>query len=453
MNVITRNAPLSKHPRARLYLIIIGSFMVAFSSALSSASPLATDDQIELERLALRVAAAPLLRQARERVRALLLADSSAQTSDGAAGLDRALDQWVMGQVVATINNDPSRPKLMWAVDNTPRKWFGHVFPGGAVAIDNPDNVNRTGPLDGAWSYELQGRFGSPPTAQMSININLAEGGQLRWGDAVATMTNLQVVADDDGRFSITLDKSPADGRQNHMQLADGPLQISIRDSHSDWRQLPTAFTIKVTSGPSPAEPATEQELIQHSADGLEEFVKFWLGFKNTFWNTPDYNEIVGPNAREREGGWGTQAGGRYLLEDDQALVVVTTDGGAAYTGFQISDPWTISPTPIYQTTSRNLTQSSPNADSSYTYVISLVDPGVANWIDTAGLHEGWFMLRWQNLPPNAEIAPLVREIKLINLRDLDKALPQGTPRTNLQQRREEILARMAQHRIRSTVD
>ena len=77
--------------------------------------PLATNDQRELEALALRIAAAPSVRAAREKARALLLANPTAHTRDGAAGLDRALDQWVMGGVVAVVNNDPSRPRALWA--------------------------------------------------------------------------------------------------------------------------------------------------------------------------------------------------------------------------------------------------------------------------------------------------------------------------------------------------
>jgi hypothetical protein len=410
---------------------------------------LATPEQIELERLALRVFESRELRMAREDARALLLADPTAKTLDGANGLDRALDQWVMGQIAATINQDPSRPCLLWAVDNTPRGWFGHVFPGAAVAIDNPDNVNRVGPLNGDYEYLLEGRFGNPATAQTSINVTRAEHGQLRWGDAVATLTDQMIEADDQGRFSITLDRSPANGRPNHMQLVAGPLQIAIRDSHSDWAQQATAFSLQVTAGPTPAAPASEDELVREAAQGLDEFVKFWLGFKNSFWDQPQHNHMVGPLGRAREGGWGTQAGGRFLLDHQQALVITTRSGGAEYAGIQISDPWTISPTPVYLTTSRNLAQSHPNPDGSFTYVIAMVDPGAANWIDTAGIREGWFMLRWQNLPEGVDYQTLVQDTRLVSLADLASVLPDGCPVADLAQRRQEILLRIAQHERR----
>src|SRR5690606_39552372 len=365
--------------------MLLASALV-LGSALTCANSLGTEEQRAQEKLSLKIAASPALRQAREQARALLLEDSSAATLDGANGLDRALDQWLLGQVVATVNDDPSRPQLVWAIDNTPRAWFGHVFPGAAVAIDNPDNINRTAALDGRWSYVLKGQFGVRAAAQTSINITGAKQGQLRWGDAIATLTNHNIVTDAEGRFTITLDRTPANGRSNHLQLADGPLQLAIRDSLSDWQQQPTLFAIRAVAGPGRLPVKTEQQLIEEAAAGLTGFVKYWLDFKNTFWNTPPYNTMVGPNARKAEGGWGTQSGGRFRLADDEALVVTTRSGGAEYTGFQIADPWTISPTPVYLTTSRNLSQAAANPDGTYTYVVALVDPGVANWIDTAGL-------------------------------------------------------------------
>src|SRR5690606_23029037 len=154
----------------------------------------------------------------------------------------------------------------------------------------NPDNVNRVAPLDGAWRYELKGQYGELPTAQMNINVTLAADGQLRWGDAIATLINRDIVADADGRFTVTFDKDPANGRPNHMQLVDGPLQLAIRDSHGDWRQQATLFDLRVVGGPELLKQPSEDDLAAEIARGMQDFVKFWVGFKNTFWNNPAPN-------------------------------------------------------------------------------------------------------------------------------------------------------------------
>lgn len=424
--------------------------MVDHNQTASGASPLATEIQRELEVLALRIVNEPAVRAARERARAAMLADPTSTTRDGAAGLDRALDQWVMGHTVAIINADPARPRFIWAIDNTAHAWFGHTYPGGAVAIDNPDNVNRTTPLGGAWNYVVEGRFAANPAAQTSFIITPAEEGQLRLGDPVAATTSRELQVNADGSFVLTIDRRPAEGRANHLQITEGALMLAVRDSHSDWRQQPTALTIRAVAGPAAAPAPAYDELVEAAATGLVDFVEFWLGFKQTFWNTPPFNELVGPLGRA--GGWGFQAGGRFAIDIDHALVVTTTDGGAAYTGFQVSDAWTISPTPLFATTSRNRAQAQPNPDGSYTYVVSLTDPGIANWIDTAGLHEGWLMLRWQNLPPACDGKELLRSVDYVALDELESVLPTGTPRMDLQGRAAEIRARVHQYEKRTYV-
>src|SRR3546814_9739698 len=55
-----------------------------------------------------------------------------------------------------------------------------------------------------------------------------------------------------------------------------------------------------------------------------------------------------------------------------RSLVITTTDGGADYTGFQITDPWTLRPETLLRTSSLNKTQARKSPDGSYTYVIAL---------------------------------------------------------------------------------
>ena len=59
-----------------------------------------------------------------------------------------------------------------------------------------------------------------------------------------------------------------------------------------------------------------------------------------------------------------------------------------------LSNIWGTTLNIVDRTGSLNKAQSVPNADGSYTYVISPVDPGVANWIDSDGLREGILTLR-----------------------------------------------------------
>ena len=65
-----------------------------------------------------------------------------------------------------------------------------------------------------------------------------------------------------------------------------------------------------------------------------------------------------------------------------------------------------------------NVSQATPDADGAFTYVIAQTDPGVANWLDTTGLHDGFGIMRWQNIPPEMTSVGLIREYRVINLAD-----------------------------------
>jgi hypothetical protein len=408
-------------------------------------SPLATAEQRDVERLALKLIEHSEVRAAREHARALLLSDKTAQTVDGRMGLDRALDQWVMSLVMRVINADPWRPKAIWNVYNPPRHWFGHTYPGAAVAIDNPDNTNRDIPIDGTLAYEIHGRFGNPPT-QFTAELVTDFEGYAGVGRTLAALTSQHIVADAKGNFVITVDPREAQGRANHLRSEPGRCYVFTRDSMSDWHQRPTLVSVQRIGGTPPAQ-RTEARIVEDIVASMPVWVRFWCGFKDDFLGYPAPNTLVGPIGRP--GGWGFLVGGRFKLHHDEAVVITTTDGGANYTGIQISDPWTISPDPVTRLGSLNKSQARPNPDGTYTYVISTRDPGVHNWVDTVGLHEGWMLLRWQGVPSTTDTASLVRSVITTPLESLPSMLPTGAPKADLPSRSAQIELRIAQHAAR----
>ena len=410
-------------------------------------SPVATADQRETERLALRLIEKPAVRAAREAARAGLLADPVARCTEGYLGLDRALDQWVLALVMRVINADAARPRVVWNVYNPPRAWFGHTYPGAAVAIDNPDNFNREIPIDGASAYVIRGVFAKNP-AQFTIEIVADFAGYAGLGRTLAALTSQQIVPDENGAFTITVDAAPAGGNAHHLPSAPGRHWIFARDSMSDWRQSPAALTVERLSGPPAPTPRNDNALVEDIVASMEGWVGFWRGFKDGFLGTPEPNVLVGPNGRP--GGWGFLAGGRFKLPSGTALVITVADTGAAYTGFQIADPWTISPDPAARLVSLNTAQVLANPDGTITYVLCASDPGVHNWIDTANLSEGWMLLRWQGVPASSDPTLFIRSVRTVPLGELSSVLPPGTPQIEfLRDRAMQIAHRIANHERR----
>ena len=85
--------------------------------------------------------------------------------------------------------------------------------------------------------------------------------------------------------------------------------------------------------------------------------------------------------------------------------------------------------------------QSVANEDGSYTYVISPVDPGVANWIDSDGLREAILTLRMAEFGAGGPREDLGACGRVVKLDRLDAEVPH-LPRVSEQQRATELAQR-----------
>ena len=406
-------------------------------------NPLHTPDQEVAETLALRLIERADVRAAREAARRGMLGDPAARVPDGALALDRALDQWVLALAMREANGDPADPRVVWNVSNPPRHWFGHTYPGAAVAVDNPDNFNREIPIDGAGSYEIEIGFSDDPP-QFSIVIEMEPEHHAGLGRNIGAFT-LQDLLDDTRRAVVTVGPVAHRDSRFHLQSELGRIQIYTRDSQRDWRQTPATVAVRRLDPPSDWQRRSEDEIAATVIADLPAWVRFWRGFKDDFLGFPEPNRLVGPNGRD--GNWGYLAGGRFRIADDEAVLVTLDPAGSNYTGFQITDPWTIAPDPMLRLASLNAGQVTPNADGTVTYVVALADPGVANWIDTCGLHEGWMLTRWQGVPADAPLGRMIREVRLVAF----DAIPADVLRIDLAGRRAQIAERAWSFALRTS--
>ncbi|CAN7228446.1 hypothetical protein LJR219_000831 [Phenylobacterium sp. LjRoot219] len=406
---------------------------------------LATPAQIAAETTLLRLLQDPEIKAAQARLRAELATRPTGQTPSGAARIDEAIAQWTNSVIFKEIAAWRA-PDILWGTDDTPRTWLGHTVGGVGTAGDNPDNIYRLAYLDGAGRYEILGQVDpAHRPAQLSLEIVRGDGGLptkadtkktngADLGNQVAMLTDRDLAIGPDGRFRLVL--GGADGGPAQVALPPRPLTVGIRDTLSDWSQRPSRLTIRRLDAGAPA-PADPAELRRRVLAKLEDYVRFWSAFGDGWFGGLAPNSIGGPVARD--GGWGFVSGVRFKLAPGEAILVTTTAGGASYTGFQATDPWMIAADATRHQTSLNFSQARPNADGSFTYVIAPTDPGVANWIDSAGLAEGYAVLRWQGLPPGATKDGLVRDFRLVRIAEIqDLPVPRVTP----EQRRAQLAAR-----------
>jgi hypothetical protein len=127
---------------------------------------------------------------------------------------------------------------------------------------------------------------------------------------------------------------------------------------------------------------------------------------------------------------------GHFRLRDDEALVLTVRTGGAAYLIVPITNLWGTTNDIVQRTASLNKAQSEPNPDGTFTYVVSVPDPGVHNWVDPCDMHEGILTLRWAEFPSGRPPRDLGVESRLVPLARLREHLPEGARFVTPEERR-----------------
>ena len=137
---------------------------------------------------------------------------------------------------------------------------------------------------------------------------------------------------------------------------------------------------------------------------------------------------------------------GRFQLSDREALIVNVGLGGAEYFVCPVTNIWGTTNDVVNRTGSLNKAQSLPNRDGSYTYVVSAVDPGVHNWVDTSGTHEGILTLRWAEFPGGRPGPDLRADSRLVRLDQLRAHLPPETRFVTPDERAQQLARRAASY-------
>jgi hypothetical protein len=141
----------------------------------------------------------------------------------------------------------------------------------------------------------------------------------------------------------------------------------------------------------------------------------------------------------------------RFRLADDEAMIVTIDDAAADYAAIQVTDVWTMATDPQKFVSSYTSAQSRWNSDGTYTYVVALRDPGTRNWIDTAGMHQGWIAIRWQGVPrTRTTVDGLLREVRVVKISDLASNLSPEARGVTPEQRRREFRQRTDEWRLRT---
>jgi len=300
-----------------------------------------------------------------------------------------------------------------------------------STAMPSSDARYLSAEITGEGVYRISGRLGNAPHTTV----------QAYGGVGSLESFDLKSAADGEGRFSVTIGGPAQD--IDWMPVSAEATMLFIREYFSDWDQArPSSFMLERLDRPArgvPLTPAVMAETLERAIGKLEGQLPYWKGRMDQLRGA--HNNNLAPPGKMGDVGLGDilYGTGWFDLAPDQAMLIEVTPPDAAHWSFQLGNYWGEALDFANFTSSTNGAQAKPSKDGVVRIVISHSDPGVPNWLDTAGHREGMIFYRYHL----AKTAP-VPTSRVISLGDLAAALPEDTPRISPEDRRRQLDARRA---------
>jgi hypothetical protein len=300
--------------------------------------------------------------------------------------------------------------------------------------MDCPDCIYTGAPLRGGESYRIRGNRGSARYVGLQSMAGMASS---------ANVLLDELDLGPDGEVELTLSTERHEG--NWLPIAENATILVVRHFFYDWdTEVASSLSIERIgvgrSGSSEARPAADpREVAARQLIALGDFVvdnlEFFLQFSrpetpNTFLPPLD-GTAMGAAAENRP------VIGSFELGPDEALVVEVTPPEGLYWSYSLGNPWWETVDYARHQSSLNGHQAVADDDGLLRVVIAHEDPGVANWLDTAGHSAGPVILRCVR----TESAP-VPTTRVVPFAAVAAELPSGTRRVTPQERRAVIDAR-----------
>lgn len=316
------------------------------------------------------------------------------------------------------------------------------------IGWDNPDNPYLSFPVRGDHSYRLRGNLASFDLVTINVYsgmLGLTPIGELR---TVASMASDELIVDADGNFVLFLGPESVDG--NWLELEPDASIVVVRRLVSDWEKTDVGqwevlnLTTLGYGSPLPKAESVKQMLADAARQTRVLRELLTIAHRLSFQLSLNPNEISEPAAGDPNlpmaDPFQATSRGYFKLAADEALLIEAPVPNCRYTNIQLANPWMESLDYASHQSSLNHASAHVNADNRVRYVISGQDPGVRNWLDTAGHAEGSVFLRWTR----CDAYPIDVTAQLIKLSELGRYLPADTPVVSPAERKQAISKRQA---------
>ncbi len=279
---------------------------------------------------------------------------------------------------------DPERP-VFTSLASPTRKMLG----------DNVDSRYFFAPLRGDRRYRIRGRrgdedylafcvYGGPPDGQWSTRV-------------VANVSQRDITCDADGSYALLL--APDASGPNAIRLEADAVCVISREYYPNHLTSRTGdFSIEALD-PAPTTPLPDDAWTAHGLRAVANFVRETIQFAPLPSGLPP-NWLAPPMPwNPAQPGWGTPDNmyslGLFQLEPHEALIIEGRSPRCTYWGAQVWNRYMQSLDYRYHRVSLNHAQTQLEPDGSFRLVVAHRDPGMPNWISTAGHREGVVFCRW----------------------------------------------------------
>ncbi|MCH2170480.1 DUF1214 domain-containing protein [Myxococcota bacterium] len=322
------------------------------------------------------------------------------------------------------------------------------------VGQPNADTLYKTASITPGGVYRVRGNKGSLEIAvlgQMGPTPSDSENGGSQPGPARTHLDLDTLSTDEDGNFDLLLSPTrPENHSGDWWKTNPSSFRLMLRQVSSDWeKQKDPEISIERIDKPAEKPRPTARELEQrlHRLPQATAFMATLFIDKVERLRGQGYvNELKVFDVSQMGGLEGQfYYEGPYELTATEALIIEAKHPEKCrYRSILLTNE-------IYQTTdwynnhsSLNASQATLDSDGVLRVVVSEEDPGVPNWLDTAGYPRGLVQGRWTHC--DSQPVPTVKKVQV---RDVRKHLPLETPSMSPEERDSTIRERRAAYQKR----